>query len=221
MSAAPDAERLAILVHEVRSPVAALAALAETAAESPDDALVRRELVRLGLAACRAIERLVLDASMASVRLERVDVSSLVRDVVAAHRVRGADLAGNVDDGLVVSGDAVRLRQALDNLIANALGHGGGAGVAVRAEAAGEVVRIAVTDAGPGIPGDELERIFEVGARLSDEQPGSGLGLPLARAIAEAHGGSLVAMSGPGEGASFVLALPLTSRQPDTAASSS
>jgi signal transduction histidine kinase len=218
MNSALDAERLAILVHEVRSPVAALAALAETAVESPD---VRRELVRLALAACRAIERLVLDASVASVRLERVDVSSLVRDAVAAHGVRGADVAGQVDDHLVADGDAVRLRQALDNLIANALSHGGGAGIAVKAEAAGEVVRIAVTDAGPGIPSDDLERIFEVGARLSDTRPGSGLGLPLARAIAEAHGGSLVAMSAPGKGATFVLALPVTARQPDTAASSS
>jgi signal transduction histidine kinase len=221
MSGGLETERLAILVHEVRSPVAALAAVAETAAEPSGDAAVRRELVRLALAACRAIERLVLDASAASVRLERLDASSLVRDVVAAHGVRGSSVAGQVDDDLVVDGDPVRLRQALDNVIANALGHGGGAEVSVRAESDEGTVGIAVTDAGPGIPADELERIFDVGARLSDERPGSGLGLPLARAIAEAHGGSLVVSSAPGEGATFVIVLPAAGHQPATTASSS
>jgi two-component system sensor histidine kinase TctE len=148
MSGGLEAERLAILVHEVRSPVAALAAVAETAAEPSGDAAVRRELVRLALAACRAIERLVLDASAASVRLERLDASSLVRDVVAAHGVRGSSVAGQVDDDLVVDGDPVRLRQALDNVIANALGHGGGAEVSVRAESDEGTVCIAVSDAG-------------------------------------------------------------------------
>ncbi len=97
-------------MHEVRSPVAALAAVAETAADSPDDS-ARHDLVRLALAACRAIERLVMDVSVASVRLERLDVSELVRDAVVAQLVRGAVIEAHVDDDLVVDGDAVRLRQ--------------------------------------------------------------------------------------------------------------
>jgi signal transduction histidine kinase len=220
MTAGIDGERMSVLVHEVRSPVAALAAVAEAAAESPGDGVDLPQLVRLALAACRAIERVVFDVSVASVRLERLDVSGLIRDAVATHVVRGADVAGHVDDGMVVDGDAVRLRQAIDNLLANALSHGGDAPVAVRATEAGGVVRIAISDAGPGIPTDELERVFEVGTRLNDDGPGSGLGLPLARAIAEAHGGSLVAVSAAGEGATFVIALPTPARHPDTAASS-
>ncbi len=111
--------------------------------------------------------------------------------------------------------------RSIDNVIENAIHHGDGAGVVVRATGARGAIRIAVSDAGPGIPDDELERIFQIGARLTDERPGSGLGLPLARSIAEAHGGSLVAASAPGTGATFVFELPMRRRHPDTAASSS
>ena len=71
------------------------------------------------------------------------------------------------------------------------------------------------------IPTDQLDRIFDAGVRLDTETPGSGLGLALARALAEAHGGSLAARSAPGHGAAFTLALPALPAQPDTAASSS
>jgi signal transduction histidine kinase len=220
MSGGLDDDRLAVLIHEVRSPVAALAAVAEAAAHSRADS-ARHDLVRLALAACRAIERLVVDVSVASVRLVRLDVGDVVRDAVAAQLVRGAVVEVHVDDDLVVDGDAVRLRQAIDNVIENAIHHGDDAGVVVHAAEAGEAIRIAVSDSGLGIPDDELERIFEIGARLTDDRPGSGLGLPLARSIAEAHGGSLVAVSAPSTGATFVFELPKPKRQPETAASSS
>jgi signal transduction histidine kinase len=225
VTARVDDDRLAVLVHEVRSPVAALVAVAETAADSPrgdPDALPT--LVRLALAACRAIERIVMDVAIASVRLEPVDVSALVRDTVAAHTVRGADVAVSADEGLLVAGDPVRLRQIVDNLIANALVHGGSSEVTVHASRSQAGVHVVVSDAGPGIPADQLDRIFDAGVRLDAHTPGSGLGLALARAIAEAHGGSLAARSAPGHGAAFTLVLPALAAvpdQPDTAASSS
>jgi signal transduction histidine kinase len=221
MTSRADSERLAILVHEVRSPVAALAAVAEAAADSTrgePDAL--RVLVRLALASCHAIERLVVDAAIASVRLEQVDVTVLVRDAVAAHVVRRSDVVLTAEDGLVVDGDPVRLRQVVDNLIANALAHGGPE-VAVRISQAEGAVQITVSDAGLGIPSHELERIFDAGVRLADDTPGSGLGLALGRAIVEAHGGSLVARSSPATGSTFTIALPAARTHPDTAASSS
>lgn len=220
MNASLDNERLAILVHEVRSPVAALAALAESAAGSPGGGSDLPELLRLAVAACRALERLVLDVSVVSVRLERLDLSGLVRDAVAAVVGRGVDVGRRVDDGLVVDGDAVRLRQAIDNLLGNAVSHGGGAGVAIHAGEADGGVRITISDAGPGIPEDERERIFEIGARLTADPAGSGLGLPLTRAIVESHGGSLVVAAAPEGGATFVISLPSPARHPDTAASS-
>ena len=162
-----------------------------------------------------------MDVAIASVRLEPVDVSALVRDAVAVQRVRGADVAMVVDEGLHATGDPVRLRQVVDNLIANALVHGGSSEVTVHATRSEGTVHVVVSDTGQGIPTDQLDRVFDAGARLDTDIPGSGLGLALARAIAEAHGGSLTARSAPGEGATFTLALPVVLDQPDTAASNS
>ena len=221
MTSRLDNERLAVLVHEVRSPVAALAAVAETAAESSHvEPETLHVLVRLSLAACHAIERLVMDAAVASVHFSPVDLGALTTDAIAAHQGGRADIAVAVEDDLVVDGDPVRLRQVVDNLIANAVVHGGSAGVTVNAARSGGAIHLVVSDAGPGIPAAELDRIFEVGVRLQDDMPGSGLGLALARAIVEAHGGSLSGRSGDGVGATFTISLPAAQAQPDTPASS-
>jgi signal transduction histidine kinase len=204
-----DSERLAVLVHEVRSPVAALSAIAE-ALGGDTDVQTRRELVRLVTLACRGVERVVTDAAVASIRSEPIDPEQLVRDVVAGAVVRGAHVELTVVGELpAIDADPSRLGQALDNLIANALVHGPADGlVSIRAEAASAVV-ISVTDRGPGIAADELDRIFEVGVRLDSASRGSGFGLPLARAIVDGHGGSLTVTSTPGEGTTFAVALPL------------
>jgi len=205
-----DPERLALLVHEVRSPVAALSAIAETLGEADLDSQARRSLIRLVTLACRGIERIVADAAVASIRLESIDPVGLVRDVVAAAKLRGGAVELTAKPGSpLVDADPPRLQQALDNLIGNALLHGGGQPVSVVVHA-DTMLRIEISDTGPGIPPDELERIFEPHVRLDPaSSEGSGLGLALARAIAEGHGGSLSATSSPGVGATFTLALPL------------
>jgi signal transduction histidine kinase len=205
-----DAERIAVLVHEVRSPVAALSAIAETVSEAELDHAARLELARLSISACRGVERIVTDVAVASIHTERVDADELVRQAVAAAALRGAvvdaDLALDLPE---IDGDPARLRQVLDNLISNAVRHGSPTeAVLVRAEVDG-MLRISVSDRGDGIPLEQQERIFDVGVRLDRESPGAGLGLPLARAIAEAHGGSLTVASAPGAGTTFTLALPL------------
>jgi signal transduction histidine kinase len=205
-----DAERIAVLVHEVRSPVAALSAIAETVSEAELDHAARLELARLSISACRGVERIVTDVAVASIHTERVDADELVRQAVAAAALRGAvidaDLALDLPE---IDGDPARLRQVLDNLISNAVRHGSPMeAVLVRAEVDG-MLRISVSDRGDGIPLEQQERIFDVGVRLDRESPGAGLGLPLARAIAEAHGGSLTVASAPGAGTTFTLALPL------------
>jgi signal transduction histidine kinase len=184
----------------------------------PGDDAMRGEFVRLAVAACRGIERILLDVAVASVRLASMDVRPLVRDAVAAFAVRGASVVAQVAEvPLVVDGDHVRLRQVVDNLVANALAHGGGAeAVSVHATRSAEVVAIAVSDTGPGIPSGELAHIFEIGVRLHDGTPGAGLGLPLARAIVDAHGGSLEVDSRLGAGTTFTIVLPLRASQPAT-----
>lgn len=218
MSSGLDHARLAILVHEVRSPVAALEALTEAVADPPADDSTRRELVRLALAASRGIERIVMDLAVASVRTEPLDAVALVRDGVASFVVRGESIVVEGNDApLLVDADPVRLRQALDNLIVNALSHGSSeTPVAVRTVAAKEGVTIAVSDSGPGIAPDGLERIFELGVRLDAGAPGSGLGLAVSRAIIDAHGGALDVESTPGEGSTFTIVLPAREHQPAT-----
>ena len=207
----PDRDRLAIVVHEVRSSVAALAAIAETYRDNRLETTVRRPLIELAIAACRGIERLVTDAALASVRLENVDIGRLVDEAVAAAVLGGGNVRAEVDVGLPsLHADPLRLRQALDNLVSNALRHAGSPEeVVIRARRAEAVVLLSVADQGPGVPLDEQERIFEPGVRLNRERSGSGLGLAVARAIAEAHGGTMTVESGSAEGATFTIALPV------------
>jgi signal transduction histidine kinase len=203
-------ERLAILVHEVRSPVAALAAIAE-ASRGPGlahDAL--RSFVTLAVAACRGIERNVLDASLASVRLEPVDLGRLVHEAVAIARLGGARVRAEVESDLPhVRADALRVRQALDNLVDNAVAHSGSdADLVVSARERDGQLLLSVADEGRGIPADEHERIFDVGTRLDGSVPGSGLGLAVVRAVADAHGATLQLESAPGRGSTFTLVFP-------------
>ncbi len=211
MTSTDDTQRLAVLVHEVRSPVAALSAIAEAIADKSLEGPERLELARLVISACRGIERVVRDAATASVRLERVDVGALVRQVAAAAALAGTRVEPSVAADLPrITADPLRLRQALDNLVANALIHAGSDGeVIVSATSSGTYVLLSVSDSGSGVPLMEQERIFEAGVRLDPDRAGSGLGLAIARAIVEAHGGKLTLTSIPDEGATFTIALPV------------
>lgn len=213
-----ERERLAVLVHEVRSPVAALSAIAEAATGAPHDDMPRRELAVLALAASRAIERIVMDFAVTSVHLERLDVAALARDAVAAFALGGASVVGEgVSHTLLVDGDPVRLRQVLDNLISNALTHAGSVHpVRVRVAVRRRDVEIAVSDAGRGIPQGELAQIFEPGVSLGSATTSSGLGLALSRAIVEAHGGTIAVESIVGEGSIFTVVLAERPSHPAT-----
>jgi len=212
MSKHADSDRLAILVHEIRSPVAALSAIAEALRDESVESSARRELADLVVAACRGIQRVVTDAAVTSARMEEVDPGRLVRETAAAATLGGALVRAQAEPDLPpLEADPLRLRQALDNLVSNALTHSGSdATVVVRAARDGNRVLLSVSDAGGGIPSEEQDRIFDPGVRLDTGRPGSGLGLAVAQAIAEAHGGTLTVESALGEGATFTLALPLS-----------
>ena len=211
----PADERLAILVHEVRSPVAALSAVAEALADV-DDASARRELVRLALGACAAIERIVTDIAVVSVRPVPVDVGALVDDLVAARAIAGISVEAQVEAGLPwLEADPVRLRQALDNLVTNAVVHGGGRIVVTAASSADGLV-LSVADEGGGISPADATRIFEPGVRLDEGRAGSGLGLTMTRAIVDAHRGTIAVESIPGRGSTFTIRLPADRPQPET-----
>jgi two-component system OmpR family sensor kinase len=111
-----------------------------------------------------------------------------------------------------IRGDRERLRQVIANLIENAVKYSpSGLPVDVRAATVDGAVVVDVSDHGPGIPNEDQSLIFEKfgRARTGKLLPGTGLGLFIARSIAEAHGGSLEVRSAPAEGATFTLALPV------------
>ncbi len=194
-----DGERLRVVVHELRSPVAALDALA-AAAPATSDPVVRRRLVELAVAAARDVERLVSDPELLSLRLASVDLAALVA-TFSGPTVEVRTAAGGA---LVVRGDATRLRQAVSNLVANALRHG--TRVTLEAGERNGRVEVLVSDDGPGIA-EGLDP-FSRGASGAGS---TGYGLWLARAIAEAHGGALELVAGAGDGARLRLSLPSAS----------
>jgi two-component system sensor histidine kinase BaeS len=201
-------QSLGLLVHELRSPVAALVAIAETLAAP---GLVSREdgrrLLELAVAAGRDVERIVVDATPSSLQLERVDPAALVVDVAATASLSSGVVRAEVEPGLPwLEADPVRLRQALGNLVANALAHSRGE-VVVSASRHEDGVALGVSDSGDGIEPEHQLAVFEPGIRFA-ERPGEGLGLAVVRSVVEAHAGVIELESAPGRGSTFRLVLP-------------
>jgi signal transduction histidine kinase len=216
MTVRDDRERIALVVHEVRSPTAALAAIADASAAAAEDKDSLRSLVELSLAACRSIDRLLSDSALGSLELERLDIAAVVRGAVVSANLGGARVRAHLDAGLpLILGDRVRLRQALDNLIENAVTASvAGGEVEITARANEQSVVIDVTDRGDGIPVDAQGRIFEAGVRLAPRSAGSGLGLAIVRSVVEGHGGTAAVESSPGKGATFTIVLPIKTDEP-------
>ncbi|WP_218974319.1 cell wall metabolism sensor histidine kinase WalK [Streptomyces sp. NP160] len=211
--------------HELRTPLAGFQASAENLLRGdPPRADRERALAAMVRESTRA-SRLVGDLLTAArleegVELERadVDVVELARQEVERQRLLGSGTAWSVEAAgpLVVRCDAVRVGQVLTNLLDNARRAVEGAGSVVVFVGVDDAdAGVEVRDSGPGIPADQRERVFERLVRLDAGRDrrsgGAGLGLSIARAIARAHGGDLVAADpGPRGGALLRLTLPLT-----------
>lgn len=123
---------------------------------------------------------------------------------------------------IIVLGDAARLRQCVDNLLSNAMDQSPKGGtvtlvVATQTRTDGEYATVEVIDEGPGVPPEMLPRIFERLASGRSSGGGLGLGLYLAKRIAELHGGELTVESSPGKGARFKLMVPCRPPREDAA----
>ncbi|MEN0070394.1 MAG: ATP-binding protein [Propionicimonas sp.] len=214
---------LADLAHELRTPVATLSAHLEGLADGITewDGTTRRVLQhqtdRLARLARDLDEVSRAEEGRISLDPGPQTLSELVGHAVGQFRDRcagkGVTLSAEATDAVVVV-DPQRIAQILANLLGNALRHTPPGGrITVSAGRRGTEVSIAVTDTGDGLTREQLDHVFERfyrGAPAREADPaGSGIGLTIARAIAEAHGGGLAADSpGPGRGASFVLTLP-------------
>jgi signal transduction histidine kinase len=198
------------LAHELRSPVAALSGIAEAYGDA--DAARRARLVELAGKAVASIERLLADGASTALRAEVLDARVIARDAVEAAALRGSVVLAEGEEELLVEADAPRLRQALDNLISNALGHAPeGTAVTVTPYREDASIVVAVADEGEGIAAADLARVFERGVRLTADRPGQGIGLSVVRAVMEAHGGEVGVESSPGQGTTFRLVLPAAS----------
>ncbi|MFN7127595.1 MAG: ATP-binding protein [Brevundimonas sp.] len=142
---------------------------------------------------------------------ETLDFGDLVQDMAERYADTGANIAVVSEPGLEVRGDPGVLRRGLSNLMDNAIGHAGAVSVSVGAEAGRAVARI--QDQGPGIPEDQLERVFDPFFRLEASRSrmtgGAGLGLSIARHAVRAHGGDLTLANAPEGGLIATLSLPL------------
>ena len=216
--------------HDLRTPLTRLRGTAEMALASPPpgDAVQQVEHYRERLADCveesdRVLVMLntLMDISEAEsgtmqLRREPVPLADVVARAVDLYRdvaeAKGVTLAAVAPADIVVTADRTRLEQVAANLIDNAVKYtpaGGRVDVEVRREPDAAIVR--VRDTGPGIPADELRRIFDRLFRgdTSRAERGLGLGLSLVKAIVEAHGGSVEVRSEPGRGSVFTVRLPL------------
>jgi DNA-binding NarL/FixJ family response regulator len=221
----PSSEVLQALAHELLSPVTVIMRLAETVQTSLDELpedTVRKCLESISRNASHMAELIQslsdahrVDAGMLALDPEPTDLGDLVRQAVAdvaSVMERHSFEASEVPD-LVVSVDAVRIRQVLTNLLTNAAKFSPeGSRITVQMSADDVAVEISVADEGPGIAPELLGEAFDKFSRLSSVRKGGGLGLGLyiARGIVRAHGGELTESSGDEEGARFSIRLPRT-----------
>jgi two-component system, OmpR family, sensor histidine kinase BaeS len=214
------------IAHELRTPLGNIRGWLEATQDGV--AKVEPELISSLLEEAVVLQYLIDDlqdlalADAGKLRLhpEPIDVTDLVDQVAAAHQARaeegGVILRAATRGRMELTADPARLRQALGNLVANAVRYTPRGGeVTVTARRQGESILLEVADTGVGIGPEELPHVFDRFWRAdksrSRKTGGSGLGLAITRHLAEAHGGTASATSVPGKGSTFSLLLPLTS----------
>ena len=215
------------VAHEIKNPLASLRSAVESLPKVEDPEL-RRELEQIATHDVRRIDRLVteisdasrIDAEMSRATRERIDFGELVRAIIGSreHRAENADhrIAFEARGfSAHIEGVGARLERVVENLLDNAVSFSPpDAPIEVALDNDGECVSLTVCDHGPGIPEDAREKVFQrfhsVRPDAEDFGNHSGLGLAIARAIAEAHDGSLTAhgRSDGKEGACLRLRLP-------------
>jgi two-component system sensor histidine kinase ChvG len=209
------------LVHEFKNPVATIRACAESLAATPPDEARAARLARLLLESSTRLDTLVsqfLDLARAEAGMPHeprttVDLAALARGLVhgmsESARFAATKFELEAPASAEVVGVGYRLDSVVRNLLENAASFSGDAGVVtvtVRAESGH--VALSVTDTGPGIAEQDLPNVFTRFFTTRGRERGSGLGLALARAVIEAHGGRVSVSSPPGQGATFQFELP-------------
>lgn len=224
---------LANITHELRTPLSSIVGYTELMSDLPPEDLSSRARGMLEVVSRNAQRELALVSDVLTVALSgagrltiahnTVDLVALAGEAVSEHTTKAARVGVALrlqepEEMLPCAADAVgdqgRLRQVLDNLIANALKFTEAGGqVVVGCFAADGHLCVSVSDTGPGIADDErsrvFERLFRGRAAIRGEVEGAGLGLAICRAIVEAHHGRITVDSTPGQGSVFTIAFPV------------
>ena len=215
---------LGVVAHDLRNPLNLLGMTTQLLAE-PDLAPERRQAtIAISTRAVARMNRLIgdlldivrLESGHLSLNLGSSDVNRLLTDTIDAFEARASQqgislVVTPAPAGTVVQADGERVLQLIDNLVGNALKFTPSGGrVSIGGYVDDGELRVAVADTGPGIPEEQLSRLFDRfwQARGTDRR-GLGLGLAIAKGIAEAHGGRLWVDSTVGEGSTFQFAIPL------------
>jgi signal transduction histidine kinase len=215
--------------HELRTPLTSIQGYAQaildgTATDAKTAAgVIHGESERLGRLVEELLDLARMDTGQAPLERKPVELGQILAAIVERLKLKaaneGVQLQNEANSFPSLIGDGDRLAQVFTNLIDNALKHTPEGGeVRLKGETSSGWITVHIDDTGPGIPPEELSRIFERfyqldKARSGSEPRGAGLGLAISREIVEAHGGSLEAQSVVGRGSRFTVRLPIV--QPD------
>lgn len=216
---------IGLVSHELRTPLTSIRMLSELLIHHEFDSAegkevlgdIVREAKRLGELIDNILEVARIEGGQVPLHLEPVAVGPIVAEAVSLLRAQTKIHTFRVEvpeDHPPVRADPRRLRQILDNLLANAIKYSPAGGcVSVQAVTSGAKAHLTVSDQGVGIAPEELAQLFEPFRRIPSEEfqgvPGTGLGLHIARSLVERQGGRIRAESTPGQGSSFTFTLPL------------
>lgn len=228
--AAQQMEFVAGISHELRTPLAVIRAAGENLADDvvhdPEKTRQYGQLInKEGRRLSNMVERVLLFAKMRSGTLQfqhvPVDLLETIDDAIASNGAwtdeRSVTVVKEIPEALPqIIGDPAALSSVLQNLVSNAVKYsrrGGTVTIQARTVNAGRDLQIAIHDQGDGIPGHEIQHLFEPffrGKRARAAQiQGSGLGLSLVKRVVEAHGGHVEVVSTPGAGSTFLVQLPV------------
>ena len=219
---------VATLAHDLKTPILGTIATLRSltgARERGDGALLQRALATIERGQSRALGRIQTlldvyrnDAEGLVLQCDSINFTRLVEDVIRemAALAEERQLTFRLGFGEPSQwhphrlwGDGTQLRRLVENLLINAIHHSlRGGQIQVELERWGDGHRLRITDGGPGVPEQEIPNLFRRFQRLSEERPGSGLGLYLCRQIVTAHGGSIGLRNRPGGGAEIEVLLP-------------
>lgn len=225
-------DMVATVAHEFRTPLTSLQMAIHLCAEQVVGPLTEKQadLLHAAREDCDRLQSIVEDlldlsriqSGRVVLHREPLDVEALVTKGIEAHQSLAAERHVTLRSEALpgtghVLADAERIQLVFSNLLANAIRHSPEQGtVAIRVQVAGEQARFEVEDAGPGIPREYQQVIFDKFFRTPGAASGTaGLGLFIAREIVVAHGGDIGVSSEPGHGSRFWFTLPLTAGEPD------